>query len=228
MGSPFWERVCSKAISLDHLELYCNLFCPSFAPKSPPLRHLTIHAESNILDNVGISISRVQQTLETLFLSRFAIVEHPNFLPVNRTFIKLTHVYPATLPRDSIDLQAFQSFLGSIPSLRYFRWDNPGCGEPSLPLLIPYLSTTVTQIDTLCWSGDPLPRIIESIVEACARHLKPLQYRIRIYVEVVLPDEIIEPIVSEALSRGVRIEVLDVEFYAQVPPPLEIWQEEWG
>lgn len=204
-SSPFWERVCGEAVSFEKLVFFCTSVLPSFRSGFPPLRHLSIYAGSSRVDGVGKFVSEFKQTLETLHIDWRMDRHHTNFLPAGNAFHRATHLHLA--PHDSFNLPSIQSLLKSTPSsLRDLRWDDHGDNEAFLHFIIPLLPITATRIQSACRSLTHVISSANCLVDASAQHLPSLQYRIRLFMRGLSPQEMTE-IASDALLKGVRLEV---------------------
>lgn len=223
--STFWERLYGSATSIKKIDLCTEWIFPSFQTY-PPLRHLEIYLDGGSPTKMGAFVSAFHNTLETLRLTWYLHDDDTSLVPTHGAFDKLTHF--CLSPPQMSDLSPIQSFLKSMPVLRYLRWENSKYCQPLLPHFTPFLPSTIRSIDYLCWGdADSLERLLE---EASLRHLRELQYDVHSYLvlseysaQYPSPGKVME-ISSRALLEGVK--VIDSSQFEQLPTLLDIWQDD--
>lgn len=219
----FWANLYSNAIRVDKLDIR-NSTLPFFHLHFLPLRHISLYYLRTSLAQVWDFVLEFHSTLESLSLE-LCDPTYSNFLPVQYTFDKLTHIY--IYQRHTADVIKPQSLLKTMPFLRYVRYEyvHDWRANHSLPsLMISDLPVTVTRLDTRCWVDDGLSSV-ENLVEALSRQVPSLQCSLRayIYTEGVLPEKIVE-LTSAALSRGVELEILGEEDFDLLPSLFDVWR----
>lgn len=220
------ECICPLATSLQRLDItYTSI---STLPTQSNLRHLTVWARVKTGEGVGDYMSKSRFTLETLQLHYLKLRDPQplSFLPVNDTFPNLTHLR-LDLARH-FDIKLTQSFLGLLPSLRFFA-----CHRLSVvPLLLPHFCPSITIIQT-GYSNTPrekdifmesLTSLIDSVIIEVSLHLPKLKHIHLCEHNMELHEyDRYEEMVNDALVRGLSIESIHY-FLGTVEEFCDLWK----
>lgn len=222
--SSFWVNLCGRATSLQELDLM-NPSALFLTIELPPLLHLELSCGMRSWTELWAFASGFSKTLETLQLIWFH-QDFLNFQSTNTTFDRLTHLY--LRPPKPSNLQPIQSILQSMPCLRHLRfvdWTDGG-SQALLPLIIPFVSSSITRIET--FGSDqvlPVESFVEGTVVACSKHLPARQYDLRIYLPLMSLERITE-LTNKRLYLGVKLAILDSNLFWELPTLVELSQDE--